>query len=70
MTDRLKIGTVGVTVEIGGSVPQPNWFLGDAAVVAGNGTAFDAYKWRNLRTGEVREWYAYRFRLLEDMADD
>jgi len=70
MTDRLKIGTVGVTVEIGGSVPQPNWFLGDAAVVEGNGTAFDAYKWRNLRSGVTREWFDYRFRLLEDKADD
>lgn len=72
MADRLKIGTVGVTVEIGGSaqLSTPAWLIGDAAVVEGKGTASRTYVWRNLRSGATREWYAHRFRLLEDKADD
>ncbi len=72
MADRLKIGTVGMTVEIGGSagLPTDAWLVGDAAVVERKGAALGTYVWRNLRSGVTREWFDYRFRLLEDKADD
>lgn len=69
MGDRLKIGTVGVTIYLGNPSPD-NWEIGDVAVVEGLRPGSNVYRWRNLRSGETAHWYDRRFRLLEDKTND